>query len=59
MIIVRMECEHTCEIDIHKRQADRTLLFEYICLFLRFCLIIEIHMICIVFVLQVFKFTDL
>ena len=25
-----MECEHSCGIDTHKRQADRTLLFEYI-----------------------------
>ena len=30
MIIVVMECRHTCEIDRHKRQADITLLFEYI-----------------------------
>ena len=26
-----MECGHTCGIDRHKRQADRTLLFEYTC----------------------------
>ena len=26
-----MECGHTLGIDRHKRQADRTLLFEYIC----------------------------
>ena len=25
-----MECGHTCGIDRQKRQADRTLLFEYI-----------------------------
>ena len=30
MIIVGMECGHTCGIDRHKRQADITLLFEYI-----------------------------
>ena len=24
-----MECGHTCGIDRHKRQADKTLLFEY------------------------------
>ena len=30
MIIVGMECGHTYRIDRHKRQADRTLLFEYI-----------------------------
>ena len=29
MIIVGMECGHRCGIDRHKRQADRTLLFEY------------------------------
>ena len=27
-----MECGHICEIDRPKRQADRTLLFEYILL---------------------------
>ena len=31
LILVWMECGHTCGIDRHKRQADRTLLFEYIC----------------------------
>ena len=30
MIIVLIECGHTCGIDRHKRKADRTLLFEYI-----------------------------
>ena len=30
MIIVGMACWHTYVIDRHKRQADRTLLFEYI-----------------------------
>ena len=30
MIIVGMKCRHTCGIDRYKRQADRTLLFEYI-----------------------------
>ena len=30
MIIVGMACGHTYAIDRHKRQADRTLLFEYI-----------------------------
>ena len=30
MIIVGMACGHTYGIDRHKRQADRTLLFEYI-----------------------------
>ena len=29
VMIVRVECGHTCGIDRHKRQADRTLLFEY------------------------------
>ena len=32
IIIFRMECGHTCGIDKHKRQADRTLFFEYMIL---------------------------